>query len=530
VAQTYQLPPKRLRFFIVILLAIGIFFRFVNLDKKVYWHDETYTSLRVSGYKVEQVSRKLFNSQEISIKDLQKYQRPNPETSAIDTIKGLAQEEPQHPPLYYAIARFWAQWFGSSPTAMRSLPVLFSLLVFPCIYCLCLELFDSSIVGWVAVVLIAVSPIFIRYAQEARQYSLWTVMILLSSVVLLRAIRLKTKFSWIAYAVTVALSLYCHLLSGLVFIGHGIYVFTSERFRPSKTFTAYLLASSFGILTFTPWLAVIVINNKRLFATTDWTKAPLPFLSLLKAWSLYLSRIFISWNYEYNDFSIYLALPILILVLYSIYFLCSQTPQRVWLFILTLMGVTALALLLPDLILGGRRSTVAPYPFPCYLGIQLTVAYLLATKITFKSTNTQRVKLWKIVTILLISGGVLSGAISSQAETWWGWSEFDVQIARIINQTTHPLVISDVPLGGVGVIPLSHRLNPTVRLLLIAEPNIPQIPENFTHVFLYNPSEKLRSELEQKQNMKTELVYQFRENSLVVSLFCVDMLKSDRCH
>ena len=309
-AQTYQLPPKRLRFFIVILLAIGIFFRFVNLDKKVYWHDETYTSLRVSGYKVEQVSRKLFNSQEISIKDLQKYQRPNPETSAIDTIKGLAQEEPQHPPLYYAIARFWAQWFGSSPTAMRSLPVLFSLLVFPCIYCLCIELFYSSIVGWVAVVLIAVSPIFIRYAQEARQYSLWTVMILLSSVVLLRAIRLKTKFSWIAYAVTVALSLYCHLLSGLVFIGHGIYVFTSERFRPSKTFTAYLLASSFGILTFTPWLAVIVINHKMLFATTDWTKAPLPFLSLLKAWSLYLSRIFISWNYEYNDFSIFLALPI----------------------------------------------------------------------------------------------------------------------------------------------------------------------------------------------------------------------------
>jgi uncharacterized membrane protein len=159
-----------LRFFIVILLAIGIFFRFVNLDKKVYWHDETYTSLRVSGYNVEQVSRKLFNSQEISIKDLQKYQRPNPETSAIDTIKGLAKEEPQHPPLYYAIARFWAQWFGSSPTAMRSLPVLFSLLVFPCIYWLCLELFESSIVGWVAVGLIAVSPIFIRYAQEARQY------------------------------------------------------------------------------------------------------------------------------------------------------------------------------------------------------------------------------------------------------------------------------------------------------------------------------------------------------------------------
>lgn len=43
--------------------------------------------------------------------------------------------------------------------------------------------------------LIAVSPFHVLYAQEAREYSLWTVTILLSSAALLRAMRVKTKLS-----------------------------------------------------------------------------------------------------------------------------------------------------------------------------------------------------------------------------------------------------------------------------------------------------------------------------------------------
>jgi uncharacterized membrane protein len=41
----WTMPPGWLRFFIIILLFLGIFFRFVNLDQKVYWIDEAFTSL-----------------------------------------------------------------------------------------------------------------------------------------------------------------------------------------------------------------------------------------------------------------------------------------------------------------------------------------------------------------------------------------------------------------------------------------------------------------------------------------------------
>jgi uncharacterized membrane protein len=143
---------------------------------------------------------------------------------------------------------------------MRTLPALFSLLALPCIYWLCLELFESSLTGWVAVALLAISPFQVLYAQESREYSLWTVTILASSLALLRARRRQTKASWFIYAVTLTLSLYTFLFSALVALGHGIYIVAIERFRLTKVLISYLLALLAGMLLFSPWLIVFITN------------------------------------------------------------------------------------------------------------------------------------------------------------------------------------------------------------------------------------------------------------------------------
>ena len=69
----WQLPPPWLRFLIIVLLVLGIFFRFVNLDRKFYWWDETYTSLRISGYTETELVQQVSGGHVIGIKDLQKY-------------------------------------------------------------------------------------------------------------------------------------------------------------------------------------------------------------------------------------------------------------------------------------------------------------------------------------------------------------------------------------------------------------------------------------------------------------------------
>ncbi|HEY9652711.1 MAG TPA: hypothetical protein V6C95_18795, partial [Coleofasciculaceae cyanobacterium] len=78
---TWTFPPTWLRFLVIVILVIGVFFRFYNIEKKVYWHDEVYTSIRSLGYTGDEVVQELFNGQIHGVQDLQKYQRFNPERS-----------------------------------------------------------------------------------------------------------------------------------------------------------------------------------------------------------------------------------------------------------------------------------------------------------------------------------------------------------------------------------------------------------------------------------------------------------------
>ncbi|MBR8840694.1 MAG: glycosyltransferase family 39 protein [Stigonema ocellatum SAG 48.90 = DSM 106950] len=491
---------------VVIVLILGIFFRFFNIDHKFYWFDETFTSLRVSGYTESEVVKQLCNGQELSVEDLQKYQRLGTGKTLIDTIKSLALEDPQHPPLYFSIAHFWVYWFGNSIATIRSLSAIISLMVFPCLYWLCLELFESSIVGLVAVTLIAVSPIHVLFAQEAREYSLWTLTTLLSSVSLLRAMRLNTKFSWSFYAISLALSFYTFIFSGLVTIGHFIYVAITEKWQTSKRFINYILASLFGILIFAPWIIVIISSFSKLEETTEWiTKMNYTLPFLIERWLLNYSRVFIDIGSDVAQPLI--SLLVLIILGYSIYFICQRTPEKVWLFVVTLIGTLGLTLMVADIITGGVFSVVPRYLFPSYLGFHLAVAYWISAQITAASLRKKR--LGKIVLTVLTYSGIISCIIISQADIWWlkggSFKEPVIpQIARIINQATNPLVISSCQ----GIWPvndklsLSHLLAPRVQLQLVIPPNIPRISPTFNHIFLFNASQELQALLEKEENLK----------------------------
>ena len=510
-----------LRLLLATLLVLGIFFRLVNLDRKVYSYDEGFTSLRVGGYFNQEVVQQTFNSQVISVADFRQYLGPNPHTSFLDTMRSLAIEDPQHPPLYYLMTRLWMQLFGNSVAAIRSLPALISLLAFPCVYWLCLELFKSPPVGWMAIALLAVSPFHVLYAQEAREYSLWTVTILLSSAALLRAIRLKTRLSWGLYALTLATALYSFLFSVFVAIAHGIYVIVTQ-IRLSKTVINYLIATLVGFLAFAPWIWVAIANYPRLQASTNWmTDRKLPPLHLARMWIQNLGIIFIN----SGELERILFLLILLLVGYAIYFLCRNTSIKVWLFLLTLFGVTSLALALPDLISGGQISTMPRFLIPCYLSIQIIVAYLLSTKMTKPIVRWQQ-GFWLFVTIALFAGGVFSSGAIAQSEITWNRvkNAHDANLARTIHVATKPLVVVNnfqtrYDSNISYLFSFSHLLDAKVKLQLVPANDIPKIPAGFSDIFIYNPCaaqeskrgldrafQKLQAGLKQGQNYKLEPV------------------------
>lgn len=512
-----KLAPNWLRFLIVVVLVVGVFFRFFNLEGKVYGHDETYTSLRISGYTVAEVRRQIFNGHVVDKEAFAKFQRLNPDKNLGDTVKFLAIEDPQHPPLYYVIARLWAQIFGTSVTSLRSLSVIISFLVFPCFYCLCRELFNVPFsVPFLAIALVAISPIHLIYAQEAHEYILWVVTILLSNASLLRALRLESKqrlpdrtLAWGIYTVALTLSLYTSLLSGFVAVAHGIYVITTKRFRWTQTVKAYTLASLAAFLAFTPWILVILSNLFQFQRKTAQTIENLPPLALIQSWLFKLSHIFFDLDFgSENPVSYSISYIFLILVGYSIYFLYRTTHPKIWLFIVSLMTVPAIPLMLPDLIFGGTRSTAEEYLIPSFLGIQLAVTYLFAYHIYDGILLLRRI--WQTLLVLVIMGGVLSYAVSSQAETWSseGVSSGNTQIAKIVNQASRPLLMSDsLGINYGNVFSLSYLVDSKVRFLLMKDKKIPTIPKGFTDVFLLNPSSTLRKGIEKKYKSKTNFVY-----------------------
>ena len=508
---------------------MGIFFRFTNLDRKVYSFDESITSLRISGYTWTEMVQQDFQGKTISVADLQrKYQQINSEKSWLDTVKGLATEEPQLPPLYFILARFWVQLFGPQVATVRSLSAWMSLLAFPSIYWLCWELFRSASAGWIAVTITAVGPFHVLYAQEARPYMMFAVLILLSNAVLLRAIALQkspatfkstsklTKAVWSIYAIVLTLGLYCSLLLFLVIFAHCIYVIITEKWRFSKTLIAYLLASAVAITFFAPWIWVLINNSPKIEATVGLPRLSLSWISSLKPLILITCRIFIDTHWAGGIIKLgssgiatdlirlVVAGILLLAIAHSIYLLCRSTPKRIWLFILTAIGITVIALI-------AVRGVADRYLVPYILEIQLAIAYLFTVKILV-ATNSRKKQLWQLSLIAIISSEIISCAVSSQSQLWWNKypssTKYNPVVASIVNQAKKPLVISHGGNNLTGkILSFSYLLKPEVQLLLAVKPEQIKIPDGFSDVFLYRATEALQFELEKVQKYKITPIY-----------------------
>ncbi|MFS8117063.1 MAG: hypothetical protein ACMG55_01035 [Microcoleus sp.] len=515
-----------LKLLIVVILITGIFFRFTNLDRKVYSFDESITSLRISGYTWTEMVQQDFQGKTISVADLQrKYQHINPEKSWLDTVKGLATEEPQLPPLYFILARFWVQLFGPQVATVRSLSAWISLLVFPSIYWLCWELFRYPPAGWMAVTIVAVSPFHVLYAQEARPYMMFAVLVLLSNAMLLRAIALQnspaiSKFSkavWFSYAIGLTLGLYSSLLFFIVIFTHGINVIITENWRFSKTLIAYLLASTAATIMFAPWICVLVYNSEKIEATVGLPRISLSFISSLKPLIIITCRMFVdthwaggiiklgSSNLATDLIRMMIAVILLLAIAYSIYSIYKSTPKRVWLFVLTAIAITAIVLIA----VGGVADR---YLVPYILEIQLAISYLFTVK-SVVATNSPQKRLWQLGLIALISSEIISCAVSSQSQLWWNKypssTRYNPAVASIVNQAKKPLVISHGGNNLTGkILSFSYLLKPEIQLLLAVKPEQVKIPDGFSDVFLYRSTELLQFELEKVQKYKITPIYQ----------------------
>ncbi len=466
----FRIPPRARRASlvgagIVVAILLGVFFRFYHIDRKVYWEDETYTSLHVLGQTEADVVRRAAQFADAAALRAVLHP-PRPLTTTVgDTVRSLAVEDPQHPPLYYVAGHVWVKLFGDSVAAIRTLSAILGVIALPCMYWLCMELFGSIAAAWIGVALFAISPIAVLFSQEAREYMLWSLAVVVMSAAFLRALRLGSKPAWALYAAALAASLYIFPLSATLALGNLV-VAAATRRDASRTPGAPAVATLAGFVAFAPWLAVMCGNLEKIRRTMGFAPAfsasPLDvvrrFLGLLKL-------NFLDFNVVGHALGAGLTLAVATLVGYAFIYLARRAPHRTWIFIVTLTAFAALPYIVADLLLGGRFTGSPRYFMPLYLSIDLTLVYLFAS--TVRPTNLRRVRrrAWAFLLVGVIAGRVASCAASAGADTWWTkFQEQSIEVAGAINQSDRPLLLSseyvERPLS------ISNYLKPGVALQL----------------------------------------------------------------
>ncbi len=494
---------------LIIAITLGIGFRFFHLNKKVYWHDEVFTSLRAGGFNIIDIHQELFQNQIIPAQQLQKYQEIKPQSTFVETLKSLTIEDPHHPPLYFLMARLWMQKFGSSVTASRSLPALISLLSLPLIYVLGWQLFNSHLTALLATTFLALSPVEILFAQTARQYSLVTVLIIGSSILLLRALDSRSWKNWGLYTIISALGLYTHLFFCLTLISHGIFVignwlfsnyvaiiYSKNKSNLSKFQVFFktlpldfFIASIAIIILYIPWIVVVINNFQNLHGSTSWARVPASFELLVKQWILSFSSMFIDLGFGFNNIGTYLLRSLfLIIIAWGIYTVCRYCSFSTKLFILISIFVPFMILVIPDFIWGGKRSIVTRYLLLCFPTIYLSVAYLLEKYLSQKY--------WRVVLAILLTASIASCTISAFSDTWWNKSisYFNAEIGKKVNASDSPILLTDLGddyTNTANLISLSYILDDDVRLLLLSQsPNLEMFGDE-SEIFVFRPSRRL---------------------------------------
>ena len=129
--------------------------------------------------------------------------------------------------LYYVLLRIWLH-FGQSPFFIRSLSALIATGTIPAIYWLGSILYNRR-VGLIAAALLAFNGYDIRYAQEARSYSLFILLATLSSGFLIATLKQPTRRNRNGYVVSSILATYAHFYALLLIVAQYLAMWLRNR-------------------------------------------------------------------------------------------------------------------------------------------------------------------------------------------------------------------------------------------------------------------------------------------------------------
>lgn len=166
-----------------------------------------------------------------------------------------------HPPLYYWLLKIWSSLFGTSDFAYRSLSVVFGCATIVLLFLLLRHFFKNRTSLFVALI-VAMSPMLVRYGVEARMYTMITTIGLAATLVLVNILKKGRVRDYVIYGLLVAIGMWTHYFTLVFWLGHWLFRYIylrkqSSSFKESiKKFLSkeWLATHALAILIFVPWI------------------------------------------------------------------------------------------------------------------------------------------------------------------------------------------------------------------------------------------------------------------------------------
>lgn len=247
------------------------------------------------------------------------------------------------PALYYALLHFWITLMGTSEFSVRLLSVFFGTASVFIIYLLGAHIFNKK-VGLYSALLVAFSPLHIYFSQEARTYSLFFALTLLSMYFYSKLNKFTSKWIITGYLISTVFLIYSHLYALLIVLVQNLHQFIINRFKLSREVKAWVLIQFIVFIFYIPrmiQLHGVISDNFH-----AWISQP-SFLQLVymvynlfsgvvfsfygSALMLICSLLVLRYKFGNNTFfTLWILIPVLVPFTFSLLFIPIFIPKYIY--------------------------------------------------------------------------------------------------------------------------------------------------------------------------------------------------------
>lgn len=289
-----------------------------------------------------------------------------------------------HPPMYYWLLKIWTLLFGTTDMSLRSFSMIVIAAAIVLAYFLVRKLFGSRAALWSALFM-AISPMLVRFGEEARMYGLAVLVAVAATYMLVLATEKPTTRRWVLYGVLVSVGMWVHYFTALAWLAHWVWRWLVRGQLPgTQTYFSkpWLYAYGLSILLYAPWLSHMAQQLGTVQSTGFWIKAvsidtPVNWVSNV--------LMFL----EHNDATGYAALALIagfiaILLMAKSTYRAVRPKQKPWLLLVVCMAILPPLLLfvvsLPPL----RPAFIERYVLPSALWSAVLIGISVAHNATVR--------------------------------------------------------------------------------------------------------------------------------------------------